>query len=88
MREDVLDERTAAHFHVRPDNLHLLKHSPSGNILIVRPRPRRQVTSAPLYLALTALLLQPQPNDDPKNPLNFSARKKWLILLAVSFAGM
>ena len=33
-------------------------------------------------------ILIPQPNEDPKNPLNWSARKKWGILLSVSLAAV
>lgn len=33
-------------------------------------------------------ILIPQPNDDEKNPLNWSMRKKWLVLLSVSLASV
>lgn len=31
------------------------------------------------------VILSPQPDDDPNNPFNFSQRKKWLMMVAVSF---
>jgi MFS family permease len=31
------------------------------------------------------VILSPQPDDDPNNPLNFSQRKKWLMMAVVSF---
>ena len=62
--EDHVTKKDLEHAHVTAGQLHSLKKSDEGIILI------------------------PQPNEDPNNPLNWTSRKKMTVLLVVSFASM